>query len=130
MRHPVYRREKLSMNQQFCRSSNFLLWAFVWDRSKILCRNHSIDHTDAIFQRYIPENKIKIFVPKNQISVTFPKIFFHPSHSTDRLGGKETWCSAHLYDNRLFCNLHFQNKLSYGYIRFEGNGKIPLAVSV
>ena len=42
---------------------------------------------------------------------------------TDRLKGKEAWCPTY-FTTRLF--LHFPNEICYGYLTFEGNGKIPL----
>jgi hypothetical protein len=47
-----------------------------------------------------------------------------PNILTNRLGGREAWRPTHFHNTRLF--LHFPNELCYGYLRFEGNGKIPL----
>ena len=71
------------------------------------------------------------FFPQKQGSVLDQKccqnsLFSQQKHFaaplTDHLGGKEAWPTFH--NTRFF--LHFSNKLSYGYDRFEGNGKIPL----
>jgi hypothetical protein len=44
---------------------------------------------------------------------------------TDRLGGKEAWRPTHFFITPDFF-FAFSKELSYGYLRFEGNGKTPL----
>ena len=48
--------------------------------------------------------------------------FFFPL--TTGFWGRAAWRPPSKWNTRVF--LHFPKELSYGYIRFEGNGKIPL----
>ena len=43
---------------------------------------------------------------------------------TTDFGGKEAWPPTPKWNTRF--SLHFPKELSYGYLGFEGNGKIPL----
>ena len=53
----------------------------------------------------------------------YEKIKF-PMYLTTAFEGKRHGVQLAIHNTRLF--LHFPNELCYGYLRFEGNGKIPL----